>query len=87
VLAALEEAIDLIKSDPRRAAETYVKAEDPKLDPAWVEKMIRDPENVFTMTPQNVMKFADFMAKTGAIRQSPASWKELFPLLAERPGS
>jgi NitT/TauT family transport system substrate-binding protein len=87
VLAALEEAIELIKSDPRRAAETYVKAEDPRLDPAWVEKIIRDPENVFTMTPQNVMKFADFMAKTGAIRQSPASWKELFPLLAERPGS
>jgi ABC-type nitrate/sulfonate/bicarbonate transport system substrate-binding protein len=87
VLAALEEAIDLIKSDPRRAAETYVKAEDPRLDPAWVEKMIRDPENVFTMTPQNVMKFAEFMAKTGAIRQSPANWKELFPLLAERPGS
>jgi NitT/TauT family transport system substrate-binding protein len=87
VLAALEEATDLIKSDPRRAAEAYVKAEDAKLDPAWVERIIRDPENVFTMTPQNVMKFADFMAKTGAIRQSPASWKELFPLLAELPGS
>jgi NitT/TauT family transport system substrate-binding protein len=87
VLAALEEATDLIKSDPRRAAEAYVKAEDAKLDPAWVESIIRDPENVFTMTPQNVMKFADFMAKTGAIRQSPANWKELFPLLAERPGS
>ena len=49
--------------------------------------MIQDPDNIFTTTPQNVMKFVEFMAKTGVIRQSAASWKELFPLLSTRPGS
>ena len=30
--------------------------------------MMNDPQIVYTTTPQNVMKYADFMAKTGAIK-------------------
>ncbi|WP_213774523.1 ABC transporter substrate-binding protein [Bradyrhizobium sp. dw_78] len=88
VLAAIEEATDIIKNDPRRAAETYLKAEDSSLSADAVEAMIKDPENVFTMTPQNVMKFVNFMTETGTVKSPANSWKDLFTsLIADKPGS
>jgi len=88
VLAAIEEATDIIKKDPHRAAEAYLKAEDSSLSVDAVEAMIKDPENVFTMTPQNVMKFVTFMTETGTVKSQAASWKDLFTsLIADKPGS
>lgn len=88
VLAAIEEAIDIIKSDPRRAAGAYLKAEDSSLGVDAIEAMIKDPENVFTMTPQNVMKFVNFMTGTGTVKSPASSWKDLFTsLIADKPGS
>ena len=60
----IEEAEALINQDPHRAAEIYIDAEKSKLPLDFVEGMLHDPENVFTTTPQNVMKYAAFMAKT-----------------------
>jgi NitT/TauT family transport system substrate-binding protein len=88
VLAAIEEATEIIKSDPRRAAETYLKAEDSSLTVEAVEDIIKDPENVFTTTPQNVMKFVNFMTETGMVKSTAHSWKDLFTsLIADKPGS
>ena len=87
VLAALKEATDIIKNDPGRAAQAYVKAEHSKLDPALIAKIIRDPENVFTNTPQHTMKFVNFMTKTGQVKQPPKTWQDLFPLMRNKPGS
>jgi NitT/TauT family transport system substrate-binding protein len=77
-LSALEQAIALINSDPSRAAAIYLDAEKSKLPAAFVEQMIRDPENVFTTVPQNIMKYAAFMNRTGAIENRPAAWTDLF---------
>lgn len=77
-LAALDDAITLIHDDPKRAAEIYIDEERSKLAPDLVEKMVRDPENAFTATPQNVMKYAAFMGKIRAIEAAPKSWSELF---------
>ena len=77
-LAALEQAMRLIKEDPAHAAAIYIEEEKSKLSPEFVEKMIRDPENAFTTVPQNVMKYADFMQKTGAIGVAPKLWSDLF---------
>ena len=41
-------------------------------------KMLNDPAIVYTTTPQNVMKYVDFMAKVGSIKVKPDSWKDLF---------
>jgi NitT/TauT family transport system substrate-binding protein len=88
ILDAMDEATQIIKSDPRRAAELYIKADNSSLSPELVEAMIKDPENVFTTTPQNVMKFVTFMAETGTIKSPAKSWKDVFtPLIADRPGS
>ena len=40
--------------------------------------MLDDPNIVYTTTPQNVMKYVDFMLKTGSIKVKPDSWKDLF---------
>jgi NitT/TauT family transport system substrate-binding protein len=88
VLAAIAEATEIIKSDPKRAAEAYLKAENSSLSADAIEAMIKDPENVFTMTPQNVMKFVNFMTETGMVKSPANSWKDLFTsLIADKPGS
>jgi NitT/TauT family transport system substrate-binding protein len=77
-LAALEDAMALITKDPHRASEIYIAEEKSKLPLDFVEKIVRDPENVFTTAPHNVMKYATFMHKIGSIENLPASWKDLF---------
>lgn len=87
-LAALEEAMTLINSDKKGVAALWIKAENSKLPLAFVEKILNDPENVFTTTPQNVMKYAEFMHKVGSIKEMPASWKDLFfPEIHDKRGS
>jgi NitT/TauT family transport system substrate-binding protein len=77
-VAALEDAMTFINGDKHAAAELWVNAEKSKLPVAFIEKIIKDPENVFTTVPQNVMKYAEFMHKTGAIKELPASWTDVF---------
>jgi NitT/TauT family transport system substrate-binding protein len=87
-LTALEEAEQLITSDPHRAAEIYVDAEKSKLPIPFIETMLRDPENMFTIVPQNMMKYAEFMYKTGSIEHEPTSWTDLFfPEIHSQQGS
>lgn len=88
VLASLEEAMKFINSDKKAAAALWIKAENSKLSPEFIDKILADPENVFTTTPQNVMKYAAFMHKVGSIKAMPASWKDLFfPEIHDKQGS
>lgn len=88
VLNALEEANKYIKENPRGAAEAFIKNQKSKLDLAFVQEMIANPENRFTTTPQNLMKYADFMSRIGSLKQRPASWKDVFfPEVHDRQGS
>ena len=75
---ALDEAIAQINSDKRAAAEAYLRISKDKDTLANIVKMLEDPNIVYTTTPQNVMKYVDFMHKTGAIKVQPESWKDLF---------
>jgi NitT/TauT family transport system substrate-binding protein len=75
---ALDEAQAIINRDKRAAAEAYIRISKDKDTVDNIARMMNDPQVVFTTTPQNVMKYADFMAKTGAIKVKPESWKDLF---------
>ncbi len=75
---ALEEAIAIINRDHKAAAELYLRVSKDKDSPQDILAMLNDPQIEFTMTPKNVMKYVDFMAKIGAIKVKPASWKDLF---------
>jgi NitT/TauT family transport system substrate-binding protein len=78
-LAALEESMTIIDvPDKKPVAQLWIDAEKSKLSLDFVEKILKDPENVFTTTPQNVMKYAEFMHRVGAIKEKAESWKDLF---------
>lgn len=76
VFDALAEANAFITKNPRRAAEIYVTEARSKLSVDEIERQIR--ENTYTTTPTGVMKFADFMYRTGTIPRKPAPWKDVF---------
>jgi len=85
---ALDEAQVIINRDKRAAAEAYIRMSKDKDTVDNIARMMNDPQIVFTTTPQNVMKYADFMGKTGAIKVKPDSWKDLFfPNVHGMPGS
>ncbi|HTS22343.1 MAG TPA: ABC transporter substrate-binding protein [Casimicrobiaceae bacterium] len=85
---ALDEAQAAINRDRRGSAEAYLRISKDKDSLDNIVHMLNDPEIVFTTTPNNVMKYADFMFRTGAIKVKPESWKELFfPNVQGLPGS
>ena len=75
---ALDEAIGQINADRRAAAEAYMRISKDKDTVQDILAMLNDPAIVFTTTPQSVMKYVDFMLKTGSIKVKPDSWKDLF---------
>lgn len=77
-LSALEEAMAAINKDPAAMAALWVRAEKSKLPVAEAERIIRLPENEWTMSPKKVMGYADYMARAKMLRQKPASWKDVF---------
>lgn len=86
-LGALKEAMEMIK-DTKAAAEAYAVVNGSDIDRDFLEKIIRDPEIKFTIVPENTMKYATFMAKVGAIKNKPASWKDyLFEDIHNEQGS
>ena len=77
-----------IADDPAGAAALWVMAENSKLSPAQVEKIIRLPENEWTMVPKKIMAYAEYMSRVGMLRARPANWQEVFfPDTHNLPGS
>lgn len=77
-LNALSAAMKDINENPAAAAELWVKADKSKLTPAQAEKIIRDKENTWTMTPQKIMDVATYMGRANMIPVTPKSWKDMF---------
>ena len=78
VLKALEEANRMIVADKNMAADLLVTSEGGGLTREEIVEVLNDPHVKFTTTPENVMKYADFMAGAGSIKNRPGSWKDLF---------
>ena len=88
VAKALDEATAEINRDKRAAAESYLRISKDKDSVENILRMLNDPNIVYTTTPQNMMKFAEFMQKIGAIKAKPESWRDLFfPNVQALPGS
>ncbi|HSS70131.1 MAG TPA: ABC transporter substrate-binding protein [Casimicrobiaceae bacterium] len=88
VVKALDEATAMINRDKKWAAETYLRISKDKDSVADILAMLNDPAIIYTTTPQNVMKYVDFMLKTGAVKTRPDSWKDMFfPNAHGLPGS
>jgi len=79
VYAALAEASDMINKDPRASAEVYIRMTNEKRSGVdEMAKMISDPDNAWTVTPQNAMRYVEFMHKVGTVKKLPADWKDMF---------
>ena len=85
---ALQEAADFITHDPQAAAQIYIELAKVKMTEPEALRIVTDPNTHFTVTPEGIMKYADFMHRAGTIKKQPADWKELFfPEVQDRPGS
>lgn len=85
---AYKEATDWANANKRAAAEVYVRESKDKSGVDAIEKMLNDPEIRITMTPEQTVPIANFMNKTGTLKNKPASWKDLyFQELHNLPGS
>ena len=79
LIQALEDAANLIKTDPKRAAEIYLKIEPSKiLDQAAVEAILADLKDDFGVEVHGLKTNADFMARVGQLKNPPASFKDVF---------
>lgn len=88
LLAALREATDLIAKQPEEAARIFIKVDNSKLSVDFLTKMITDKDFSYSLAPEGLLKFADFMHRTGSIKNKPGTWKELFhPGIHDQAGS
>ncbi|MEO6928562.1 MAG: ABC transporter substrate-binding protein, partial [Casimicrobiaceae bacterium] len=77
-VTALDQAEAIVNKDHKAAAETYLRMTKDKSSVGDIVKMLDDPTMVFTTTPNNMMKYVDFMLKVGSIKVKPDSWKDMF---------
>jgi NitT/TauT family transport system substrate-binding protein len=77
-VAALDDAMKEIAKDPAATAALWVKAENAKLTADYIEKLVRLPENEWTMVPKKVMSYADYMSRVGMLQTKPATWRDVF---------
>ncbi len=89
VLQAIDEANHIIAADKTSAAELLLASTNDKgFSVKEIVDVLSDPHIKFTTTPENVMKYADFMHGIGSIKNRPASWKDMFfPEIHGAPGS
>jgi NitT/TauT family transport system substrate-binding protein len=79
VLAALEEANRMIRDDKKAAANLLLSSTTASgFSEQELLEVIGDPAVKFTTTPENVMKYAEFMHGTGLLKTRPSSWQDLF---------
>ena len=76
---ALKESMVMIRADKRAAAQVLLESLGGK---GWtvdeLTEMLNDPEIKYTTTPENVMKYANFMSDIGSLKNRPASLADLF---------
>ena len=78
LVGALAEAAAFIKAHPGQAADAYLRVNGSKIDRTLLLKVITNPKVDFKVTPQNTQGLADFLSKSGVLKNKPASWKDYF---------
>jgi NitT/TauT family transport system substrate-binding protein len=85
---ALVESLDFINKSPLAAAKVFVESERSKDTPETTLGYMQEPGVRFVIHPTGLMRYAEFMHKTGLIKKLPASWKEYaFEYLHSFPGN
>ena len=78
VTKAIDEAARLIRDDPKRATQIYLSREpSAALNSAAVEAIIRETKDEFGSPVYGVQATADFMVRSGELKGSLRSWKDI----------
>jgi ABC-type nitrate/sulfonate/bicarbonate transport system substrate-binding protein len=87
VAKAIDEAARLIRDDPKRAAQIYLTHEPSVvLNGAAMETIIREVKDEFGNAIYGVQATADFMVRTGELKASLRSWRDIVaPALLNSP--
>jgi NitT/TauT family transport system substrate-binding protein len=75
---ALAEAAQLVRKDPEKAADIFIRTNQSGIDRKLLLSIIKNPEVEYKLTPQNTFALATFMHRVGAIKNKPASAKDYF---------
>jgi NitT/TauT family transport system substrate-binding protein len=78
LIAAFEEATQMLSKDTKEAAQLWINNVKSKLTVEKVAAIASGKQVRWTMVPENTMKYAAFMHAVGTIKAMPADWKELF---------
>jgi NitT/TauT family transport system substrate-binding protein len=79
VLEALNEATGMIRADTKMAADVLLASTtESGFSREDLLEVVQDPAVKFTTTPENVMKYAEFMHRIGTLQHLPESWRDLF---------
>ena len=85
---ALMDALDLIESDPRKAAEAYIAVSGERREVEDVMALLETPALSYGSEPQGTMAIAEFMNEIGTIDLDVTGWQDLFfPEIHEAGGS
>jgi NitT/TauT family transport system substrate-binding protein len=89
IVKALEEAADLMRKDPRRAALIFLKFEPSRsLDIRTLEAILQELKDDFGNEVHGIAAYANFMKRHRSLKELPKSWKDVvIPQLAAMPGS
>jgi NitT/TauT family transport system substrate-binding protein len=75
---ALKEAVAFVAVNKPEAAQIYARAARVKSPEAEILRIINDPDVRFTLVPEGIMIYANFMHRVGLLKVKPATWKDVF---------
>ena len=78
LLAAFKEATDMLQKDVKEASQLWIDTGKSKLTVEKVAEIASGKQVRWTMVPENIVKYAEFMHSVGSIKNMPASWKDVF---------
>ena len=77
-VAALDEANQMIASDPQTAANIYNETSAMKVPNAMMLRILADKDTHFSTRPSGIGRWASFMKSIGLIKQDVVDWKQFF---------
>jgi len=83
-LGALDEANRLIAQNPQAAAQIYVASSGFGVSREHVVQTLAAPESRFSVWPEQLMEYVDFLYMVGTIKARPRTWNDMFvPMLGD----
>jgi NitT/TauT family transport system substrate-binding protein len=83
----IDDAMKLITTNPKRAAQVYLESEKVSLPAAEVEKILTDGSLDYDVAPKGIGFWAQAMTSQGVLKKPPATWQDaFFPYVGDRKG-